>query len=207
MLQNRGPSVNRLNKSRLNPASKAGDPSLPAKVTQLPKKNLNAPVGETPKTLQLPPRDERLPPLALLIGEQNIKPDERVINLTAGLIEKTMAEFGVPAKVIGYRIGPTVTQFAVEPGFVEKPGPDGTNQRQKVRVAQIRRWRRTWHWRCLLNACGLRRRFRANRMLGLKFQMIVHRSCASGILDSEVSIKPALLYRWHWVKMSQGSRL
>jgi S-DNA-T family DNA segregation ATPase FtsK/SpoIIIE len=84
-----------------------------------------------------PPRDERLPPLNLLVGEQNIRPDERHINLTAGLIEKTLAEFGIPAKVIGFRIGPTITQYAVEPGYVEKPGLDGVLQRQKVRVSQI----------------------------------------------------------------------
>ena len=85
------------------------------------------------------PRDERLPPLDLLINEQTNRPDERNINLTAGLIEKTLAEFGIPAKVIGFRVGPTVTQFAVEPGFVEKdkPGSEGDINRQKVRVAQI----------------------------------------------------------------------
>lgn len=86
----------------------------------------------------LPPRDERLPPLALLANDQGSRPDERSINMTAGLLEKTLAEFGIPAKVIGFRIGPTVTQFAVEPGFVEKPGSDEEEiQRMKVRVAQI----------------------------------------------------------------------
>ena len=85
----------------------------------------------------MPARDERLPPLNLLTGEQTIRPDERHINLTAGLIEKTLAEFGIPAKVVGFRVGPTVTQFAVEPGFIEKPGPDGSIVQQKVRVAQI----------------------------------------------------------------------
>ncbi len=86
-----------------------------------------------------PPRDDRLPALELLVNEQSQRPDERNINLTAGLIEKTLAEFGIPAKVIGFRVGPTVTQFAVEPGFVEKEksGSDGDINRQKVRVAQI----------------------------------------------------------------------
>lgn len=86
-----------------------------------------------------PPRDDRLPPLELLVNERASRPDERNINMTAGLIEKTLAEFGIPAKVVGFRMGPTVTQFAVEPGFVEKPGSgdeDDAN-RQKVRVSQI----------------------------------------------------------------------
>lgn len=83
-------------------------------------------------------RDERLPPLELLINEQPSRPDERNINLTAGLIEKTLAEFGIPAKVVGFQVGPTVTQFAVEPGFVSRSG-NGEDEavRQKVRVAQI----------------------------------------------------------------------
>jgi len=84
------------------------------------------------------PRDERLPPLNLLMGEQSNRPDERFINQTAGLIEKTLAEFGIPAKVSGFRIGPTVTQFAVEPGYIEKSsGAEGEAALQKVRVAQI----------------------------------------------------------------------
>lgn len=87
----------------------------------------------------IPPRDEQLPPLDLLIYEQYSRPDERNINLTAGMIEKTLAEFGIPAKVIGYQKGPTVTQFAIEPGFLEKEkvGTEGDPSRQKVRVAQI----------------------------------------------------------------------
>ena len=86
-----------------------------------------------------PPRDERLPPLDLLVNEQTVRQDERNINQTAGLIEKTLAEFGIPAKVVGFRMGPTVTQFAVEPGFVDKTGTNGESEagRQKVRVSQI----------------------------------------------------------------------
>jgi DNA segregation ATPase FtsK/SpoIIIE, S-DNA-T family len=82
-------------------------------------------------------RDEKLPPLNLLTGEQIVPPDEQKIMDTGTLLEKSLAEFGIPAHVAGYRIGPTVTQFAVEPGFVEKAAPDGSIQKQKVRVSQI----------------------------------------------------------------------
>lgn len=84
-----------------------------------------------------PSRDPNLPPLSLLLNEQSTRPDETYIQDTARQIEHTLEEFGVPANVVGYRVGPTVTQYAVEPGFVEKPGPDGEVIRQKVRVAQI----------------------------------------------------------------------
>lgn len=82
-------------------------------------------------------RDPDLPPLTLLLDEQSARPDESFIQETAKQIERTLSDFGVPASVVGYRVGPTITQYAVEPGFVEKTGPDGEVFRQKVRVSQI----------------------------------------------------------------------
>ena len=83
-------------------------------------------------------RDDRLPSLNALLADQNARPDERTINQTAGMIEKTLAEFGVAATVIGFRVGPTVTQFAVQPGFMKKAGAtEEDTQQMKVRVAQI----------------------------------------------------------------------
>jgi S-DNA-T family DNA segregation ATPase FtsK/SpoIIIE len=86
-----------------------------------------------------PERDERLPELELLTRQRNTRPNERNINMTAGLIEKTLSEFGIPAKVVGFKVGPTVTQFAVEPGYLEKEksSSEGDIDRQKIRVAQI----------------------------------------------------------------------
>jgi len=78
-------------------------------------------------------RSSALPPLSLLDTGDTFKPDKRSINLSAGLIEKTLDEFGIPAKVVGFRTGPTVTQFAVEPGYINKTD----DERHKIRVSQI----------------------------------------------------------------------
>jgi S-DNA-T family DNA segregation ATPase FtsK/SpoIIIE len=84
-------------------------------------------------------RNERLPALSILLADQNTRPDERTINQTAGMIEKTLAEFGIVATVIGFRVGPTVTQFAVQPGFMKRGNATSEEEAQqiKVRVAQI----------------------------------------------------------------------
>ena len=79
-------------------------------------------------------RPDGLPPLTLLENEKVVATNQATINMNAGLLEKTLTEFGVPAKVVGYRVGPTVTQFAVEPGYIEKPGQD---DKQKVRISKI----------------------------------------------------------------------
>lgn len=90
------------------------------------------------KPAKPPPRDAHLPPLGILLDDTAARADERTVNQTAGLIMKTLAEFGIPATVIGYRVGPAVTQFAVQPGFIKKPGADEEDaQQMKVRVAQI----------------------------------------------------------------------
>ncbi len=85
------------------------------------------------------PRSEDLPGLNLLSNEQAARPSERHINQRAGMIEQTLAEFGIPAKVIGFQVGPTVTQFAVEPGYLPKPGAseDEIARLRKVKVSQI----------------------------------------------------------------------
>ena len=95
------------------------------------------PVGGIPLNVVDGPRVTELPPLSLLAQDEKNGLDEDRILAVATKIEKTLAEFGVPSRVIGYRVGPTVTQFAVEPGFVERAGPDGQPQKQKVRVSQI----------------------------------------------------------------------
>jgi DNA segregation ATPase FtsK/SpoIIIE, S-DNA-T family len=115
--------------------SKKQTPKLPPEF----RPSLKAPDKKSEKPLKPVPREEGLPPLNILLAEQSVHEDDRTINQTAGMIMKTLSEFGIPATVIGYRVGPTVTQFAVQPGFIKKAGAseDDDAQQMKVRVAQI----------------------------------------------------------------------
>lgn len=121
---------------------KEATPSTKKKpTTPLPpefKKSLRVTEHADKKPAEPRERNERLPSLNILLADQNSRPDERTINQTAGMIEKTLAEFGIVATVIGFRVGPTVTQFAVQPGFMKRPGSSEEEVQQiKVRVAQI----------------------------------------------------------------------
>ena len=112
------------------------------KTQQLPpefRKSLRVSEHQDKKPAAPRERNERLPSLNILLTDQNTRPDERTINQTAGMIEKTLAEFGIVATVIGFRVGPTVTQFAVQPGFMKRGNATSEEEAQqmKVRVAQI----------------------------------------------------------------------
>ncbi len=120
------------------------EPERPAKkksANPLPpefRKSLKVSEHEDKKPAAPRERDDRLPALSILMADQNTRPDERTINQTAGMIEKTLAEFGIVATVIGFRVGPTVTQFAVQPGFMKRgSNTEEEAQQIKVRVAQI----------------------------------------------------------------------
>ncbi len=95
-------------------------------------------LAEEPHTpVKAIPRSADLPPLKLLVEERSTRPDERHINEMGGLLEKALAELGVPAKVVDFQVGPTVTQFAVEPGYIQRPGDLPGQGGQRVRVSQI----------------------------------------------------------------------
>ncbi|MCP4416397.1 MAG: DUF87 domain-containing protein [Chloroflexi bacterium] len=82
-------------------------------------------------------RSRRLPPLSILeeSSEVTLTPEE--IDEKKRIIEETLAHFGLPAEVTQIQRGPAITQFGVEPGYIERVGPDGEPRQQKVRVNQI----------------------------------------------------------------------
>ena len=74
-----------------------------------------------------------LPPLAdMLDPGEKISYSEEQDKQRGALIEETLASFGAPASVVEINRGPTITQFGVEPDFVETRGG-----RTRVRVGKI----------------------------------------------------------------------
>ncbi|MCS6774419.1 MAG: DNA translocase FtsK [Thermoflexales bacterium] len=65
-------------------------------------------------------RQSALPPLSLLRPAKSAKPSDADIKRQAEIIETTLAQFGLSGRVVEIRSGPTVTQFGVEPGYVER---------------------------------------------------------------------------------------
>ena len=92
----------------------------------------------TKKSSQLK-RSKLLPSFDNLAVEESFMPSVADVNRNAKIIEHTLEEFGVPASVVDFRVGPVVTQFAVQPGFIEKTSKNGSTTKQKVRVKQISR--------------------------------------------------------------------
>ncbi|MFN4293440.1 MAG: DNA translocase FtsK [Thermoflexales bacterium] len=83
------------------------------------------------------PRPDALPPLSLLratkqTGAARSDADAR---RRADIIETTLAQFGLSGKVVEIRRGPTVTQFGIEPGYVDRGAQNRDKAAQKIRAA------------------------------------------------------------------------
>ena len=82
-------------------------------------------------------RHSFLPPISLLEEDTLASLTDEEITAKKETIELTLGHFGLPAEVTQIQRGPTVTQFGVQPGYIERSGPDGEPKQQKVRVGQI----------------------------------------------------------------------
>ena len=78
-----------------------------------------------------------LPPLKLLDMPSAAPMDDSELTEKSAVIEQTLGQFGIPAKVTEIDHGPMVTQFGVEPGYVIQRGVDGEETERKIRVARI----------------------------------------------------------------------
>ncbi len=102
------------------------------------------PQQKAPVTVKPPPRGRRLkrldrglPPLDLLNGGEDESYGDADVRYKKQVIEETLRSFGVPVEVVEISQGPTVTQFGVEPGFIEYSGSNGSVRRRKIRVSKI----------------------------------------------------------------------
>ncbi|MCO6449192.1 MAG: hypothetical protein J5I90_00260 [Caldilineales bacterium] len=64
-------------------------------------------------------RSKNLPPLELLHDKESGGATQEQAQIQAELIEDTLQSFGIPARVVEINVGPSVTQFGVEPGSYE----------------------------------------------------------------------------------------
>ena len=87
----------------------------------------------SPHTLQ----KWRLPHLDDMLGswDRSVDSDD-LIRQRGQLLEETLALFGVPAAFEGVNAGPTVTQYLIRPGYVERT-VRGETKRTKVKVSKI----------------------------------------------------------------------
>lgn len=110
------------------PAKGPTAPAAPGKVALLPRIIGGERVGQP---WELP----RLEEIFEISTEREISQTE--IRTRVRIIEDTLASFGVPARVVEVNQGPAVTQFGVEPGFVEQKLSSGKVKRSKVKVSKI----------------------------------------------------------------------
>ena len=83
------------------------------------------------------PADGSLPPLDLLDPASPKAYGDTDVRRKSRLIEQTLESFGVPARVVEVNQGPTVTQFGLDPGYIERRVAGGEVQRMRVRVGKI----------------------------------------------------------------------
>ncbi len=106
-------------------------PPRPSSMVQAP---VSAPEQSAKRGIRAPrpaARPATLPPLELLAADSGVYGSLDTTVLQAA-IEGTLEDFGVPVRVVHVESGPTVTQFGVEPLYVEQSG-----KRRKVRVNRI----------------------------------------------------------------------
>ena len=116
--------------SRTTPLGRGGAPAVP-----LPTRpELASPLPASHETQPSAQMVWVLPEMQEVLESGAVgKADDEFDRQRATLIEETLLAFGAPAKVVEVNRGPTITQFGVEPDFVEGRG----GRRIKVKVSKI----------------------------------------------------------------------
>jgi S-DNA-T family DNA segregation ATPase FtsK/SpoIIIE len=84
-------------------------------------------------------RVPQLPSIDLLDAANEAKYSQDEAHRQGATIVETLANFGVPVELLEeeIRVGPTITQFGLKPGFVQVRSSDGKTQQRKVPVNRI----------------------------------------------------------------------
>lgn len=96
------------------------------------------PAEPEPRIIGGPGQTWHLPALADILEEsteQDIQQED--LRRRVQIIEKTLADFGVPVQVVEVNQGPAVTQFGLRPGTITRRDRKGEEKQIKVRVSQI----------------------------------------------------------------------
>ena len=115
--------------SELNEAGRPIQAELPIPAAAPARRRPKASVsGESP--LKRSRKDEDLPPAAVLDDDAaQLKWD---IEGMAEIIQETLQDFDIPVEIVNIESGPTITQFGVQPLYIERGG-----EKRKVRVSRI----------------------------------------------------------------------
>ncbi|MBI3941489.1 MAG: DNA translocase FtsK 4TM domain-containing protein [Chloroflexi bacterium] len=119
------------------PGKKGNTPAKPRQARQKDASRPDASRLEAGRRMKDAESDGELPPLSLLEPAAPLVSKDADNRARAETIESTLASFGVPARVVQINYGPTITQFGVEPQFMEQRSPDGETRKRKVRVSRI----------------------------------------------------------------------
>ena len=107
--------------------------NIPQQASAVPSESTRGALGLTSPDEVSAPKEWVLPVIdEILESGEDFSFDDEIDRQRARLIEDTLASFGAPAKVVEINRGPTITQFGVEPGFIESRGGQ-----MRVRVNKI----------------------------------------------------------------------
>jgi S-DNA-T family DNA segregation ATPase FtsK/SpoIIIE len=117
-----------------NPPTKSPKPAKSdgkLKPLAAPSMTVEAAVAALPNTRHV------LPPLDLLSPPAKDPAHSANSRYQAQIIEETLYGFGIPVEVTETNHGPTVTQFGLKLGTIERKLPDGETIQQRVRVNKV----------------------------------------------------------------------
>jgi DNA segregation ATPase FtsK/SpoIIIE, S-DNA-T family len=82
---------------------------------------------------------KNLPPMDLLLAGEQTQINKEFLQAQAKQIIKTLSEFDVPVKVTGYRVGPSIIQYAIELGSYDKVDENGNLVQKRVQMQHLTR--------------------------------------------------------------------